>query len=115
MKLRNTLKKLQLILQYVLSTIKNIGNLLIKAQIKALDYWKLNANTFPVLSIIAREYLAITATSAPSERIFSIAANIITKNRNRLAKDTFKMIILLKNWGVIKDNEEDLLESEEED
>ena len=76
---------------------------------------KLNTNTYPILSILARKYLAIPATSAPSERIFSQAASIITRNRNRLTKDTFKMIMLLKNWGIIKSIEEETIESEEDD
>ncbi|XP_065318862.1 uncharacterized protein LOC135926857 [Gordionus sp. m RMFG-2023] len=36
-----------------------------------LDWWKLNKNRYPVLSNIARDYLAIQATSSSSERAFS--------------------------------------------
>jgi hypothetical protein len=54
------------------------------------------------LSLIAKKYLQIPATSAPSERFFSNGALIINKLRNRLNKDTFEKSICLKNWGVIK-------------
>jgi hypothetical protein len=47
--------------------------------------------------MLARQYLAISATSTSSQRIFSQASDIITKKRNKLSKDTFKMIMLLKN------------------
>ena len=49
---------------------------------------------------MARRYLAIPATSASIERIFSISSNIITKSRNRLEPDTVKQIVLLKSWKI---------------
>ena len=63
-----------------------------------LDYWKLNSNRFPILSILARRYLAIPATSTSIESTFSIGNNIITKSRNRLSFTTIKELILLKSW-----------------
>ena len=47
-------------------------------------YWKNNSFKFPILSILARRYLAIPATSASIESTFNIAGNIITKARNSL-------------------------------
>jgi hypothetical protein len=35
----------------------------------ALAWWKRNDSKYPLLATLAREYLAITATLAPSERI----------------------------------------------
>jgi len=52
---------------------------------------------FPTLAILARRYLAIPASSAPSESIFSIAGDIITKKRNRLSDESFRLILVLKN------------------
>jgi hypothetical protein len=66
------------------------------------------------MSILARQYLAISATSASSERIFSQASNIITKKRNKLSKDTFKMIMCLKNWNIMKDSEEELIDEKDQ-
>jgi len=59
------------------------------------------------LSLIARKYLQIPATSAPSERYFSLSALIIHKLRNRLSKDMFLYIIALKSWGVFREEEEE--------
>jgi hypothetical protein len=39
---------------------------------------------FGILARLARKYLAVQATSAPSEQVFSLAGHIITKLRNRL-------------------------------
>ena len=71
-----------------------------------MDYWRLNASKYSDLSLIARKYLGIPASSASSERFFSQGALIISKIRNRLNKDTFEKIICLKSWGVFKDKKE---------
>ncbi len=62
------------------------------------------------MSILARQYFAISTTFASSKRIFFQASNIITKKRNKLLKDTFKMIMCLKNWNIMKDSEEELID-----
>ena len=84
-----------------------------------LEYWKLHALKYPVLSFMARRYLAIPATSASIERIFSISSNIITKSRNRLEPETVRQIVLLKSWKLkdLKELEDNFRNSgvEEED
>jgi hypothetical protein len=45
-------------------------------------YWKAKQYDFPILAAMARDYLAIPATSAPSECVFSTGGDIITKKRN---------------------------------
>jgi len=49
---------------------------------------------------MARRFLAIPATSAPIERVFSIGGNIIIKSRNRLSLETVKKSVLLKSWSI---------------
>ena len=74
----------------------------------ALDYWKVKQDVYPILSILARRYFAIPATSASVESTFSIARNIISYQRNRLLLLNAKKLMLLKSWGV---NGEELEES----
>ena len=80
---------------------------------KPLEYWKANETRFPVLSLVARKYLGIPASSAASERFFSQGALINTKLRNRLTKPTFEKIICLKSWGIFRNEEEEVKEKEE--
>lgn len=77
-----------------------------------LDYWKQNAYRFPILSLLARRYLAIPATSAPIERVFSVSNNIITKSRNRLLPSTVKQLLLLKYWKLEDFKRLDTIEDE---
>ena len=60
-----------------------------------LDWWKTNSVHFPALSKVARMILAIPATSAPSERLFSHAGLTITKDRARLPPDVASDLIFL--------------------
>ncbi|CAN0245584.1 unnamed protein product, partial [Discosporangium mesarthrocarpum] len=48
----------------------------------ALVWWTKNQHGFPYLARLAVTHLAIPATSATSERVFSTAGNTVTKKRN---------------------------------
>ena len=53
-----------------------------------LIWWKRNVKRYPALSCLAQKYLAISATSVPSERAFSCAGNIVNKKQSCLLPDT---------------------------
>jgi hypothetical protein len=46
-----------------------------------LDWWRVHKDDFPHLANLSIKYLAIPATSAPSERVFSTAGLTIAKDR----------------------------------
>ena len=60
-----------------------------------LVWWKRNEDTFPLLSICARKYLCIAATSVPSERVFSVSGGIVNPKRNRMTSDNVDMMTFL--------------------
>jgi hypothetical protein len=60
-----------------------------------LVYWDERKCVFPKLYIIARRYLIIPSTSAASERIFSLAGNIISSKRTKLSASHINMLIFL--------------------
>jgi len=70
-----------------------------------LDYWKPVSTRFSVLSLMARRFLAIPATSALVKRVFSISGNIVSKSCNRIAPETIKRMVLLKNWNIKESRE----------
>ena len=58
---------------------------------------------------IARDFLAIPATSAPSERVFSLTDNLISKKRTSITSENVRYVLCLRSWGVLvepKDKEE---------
>ena len=52
-----------------------------------LSWWKLSHHKFKNLESLAVKYLAIPATSAPSERIWSRAERVLTVKRNRMSEE----------------------------
>jgi hypothetical protein len=63
-----------------------------------LEWWKRHADAYPCLARIARDYLAIPATSAPAERVFSGGADLIAEKRGSLSEDTIRACMCLKSW-----------------
>eukprot|EP01022_Parablepharisma_sp_SALTPOND_P022689 TRINITY_DN4625_c1_g1_i11.p3 TRINITY_DN4625_c1_g1~~TRINITY_DN4625_c1_g1_i11.p3 ORF type:complete len:218 (+),score=36.66 TRINITY_DN4625_c1_g1_i11:1719-2372(+) len=62
----------------------------------ALDWWKRNAKDYPKLSAIAHDYLSIPASSAPVERLFSMAGDIVTKKRSKLDPEIIDSLLVIK-------------------
>lgn len=63
-----------------------------------ITWWKNHETIFPFLSKMTRDVLATSATSVPSERVFSRAALIIRKHRNRLNADSIRSLVCLNSW-----------------
>jgi hypothetical protein len=63
-----------------------------------LAWWKAHQATYPVLSQMAFDVLAIPAMSAEVERLFSSAGLVITKRRARTLPDLAEEAQLLKAW-----------------
>ena len=64
-----------------------------------LAFYKNNFCKFPVLSKVVKMLFSITASSTPSEELFSSAGEIITKRRNRLKPGLGEKCVLL-NQGM---------------
>ena len=60
-----------------------------------LGWWSRHQFAYPTLARLAKKYLAIPASSAASERVFSSAGNFVTKKRNRLGYDTVDALVFL--------------------
>lgn len=72
--------------------------------IDPLKWWKTHTPSFPTLSVIARKYLCIPATSAPSERVFSVAGLTISKQRSKLSSENASCLIFLRdNWDIYEE------------
>ncbi|KNE98997.1 hypothetical protein PSTG_07648 [Puccinia striiformis f. sp. tritici PST-78] len=63
-----------------------------------LLYWKANSEHLPSLASMARTYLAVPASSAPSERAASAGRHIQDYTRSRMCVVTLKALICLNNW-----------------
>ena len=63
-----------------------------------LLWWKEREALYKYLSVLAKKFLCITATSVPSERLFSAAGNLVAEKRSRLTSENIdKLIFLYEN------------------
>lgn len=58
-------------------------------------WWTVNKDTFPNLYAAARKFLAIPATSASSERLFSKAGSVVTSRRGSLSSAHVERLVFL--------------------
>ena len=63
-----------------------------------MSWWKAQEANSPVLAAMARDFFAVPATSASSERAFSLARHVVTEFRSSLAPETVRAILCLKSW-----------------
>lgn len=65
-----------------------------------LAWWRRSQDPYPGLAAAARRYFAIPATSAPVERLFSVAGYVMSDRRCRMSPQTFEMLVGLRRiWG----------------
>ncbi|CAI7919613.1 unnamed protein product, partial [Closterium sp. NIES-54] len=69
----------------------------VRCDVTALEYWR-SATNMQTLRRMARDYLAIPATSASSERVFSLGRNLISWKRHRLASQRTRAVMILRSW-----------------
>ena len=62
-----------------------------------MERWKMHNSQFPTIAILARKYLAIPASSAPSERVFSRAKLIQERQRWNLLPQWLEASIMIKH------------------
>ncbi|XP_078430675.1 putative transcriptional regulator tpeD [Wolffia australiana] len=78
-----------------------------------LCWWKdVGTRYFPNLTKIASQFLAVSPTSAPVERLFSIGRGITTYRTGRLDADSIETLMMLHAW--FRRAEQHLFDSEDD-
>lgn len=67
------------------------------------EWWRERAAAYPLLSVVARKWLAVPASSAASERMFSSAGLTVSKKRTSLKKERVSTLVFLKTaWPALE-------------
>ena len=61
-----------------------------------MTWWKQKEPLFPRVARLARKFLALPASSAPSERIFSKMNAVVDKRRASLDPDRVERLVFIK-------------------
>ena len=62
-----------------------------------LGFWKDHADTYPKLAVLAMKHLAVPASSASVERLFSIAGKVFRPNRYNISDKIFETLMFLSS------------------
>lgn len=68
------------------------------SEIDPLGWWKINEKRFPNVAILARDVLAIQASSVSSESTFSTSGNLVSDARSRLSDEVITAVMCLREW-----------------
>ena len=69
----------------------------------ALKWWRAEAPNYPNLARLTRRVLCVPATSAPSERLFSVAGLTVSKKRSRLSDNAVTLLVFLRSaWKAVE-------------
>lgn len=63
-----------------------------------LGWWKANGAQYPILQMIARDFLAIPISTVASESSFSTGGRVLTPHRSKLRPDTLEALMCLQDW-----------------
>ena len=75
----------------------------IAATANPLAWWKRRAGAHPLLAVVARKWLAVPASSAASERLFSKAGLTVTDKRTRLGTEMVGTLVFLNSaWPLLE-------------
>ena len=62
-------------------------------KVDVLKWWAENEINFPALSVMARQYLGVPATSASAERLFSLAGRAFDDMRQNMKEEMLEMLM----------------------
>jgi hypothetical protein len=69
-----------------------------KGDTNILLFWKIRHHRYPLLSIMAKTYLAIPATCTPSEEVFTAGGSVIRYQYPSLNPEKIEKLICVKEW-----------------
>ncbi|CAN1338835.1 Zinc finger BED domain-containing protein RICESLEEPER 2 [Linum perenne] len=64
----------------------------------ALDWWKLNSHRYPILSLMARDVLAVPISTVSTEFAFSTAWRVLDAFRSSLTPRIVEALICTQDW-----------------
>ncbi|CAL4924285.1 unnamed protein product [Urochloa decumbens] len=63
-----------------------------------LNWWTVYSPVYPTLARIARDVLAVPASTVASETVFNTGERVIGDSHSRLSTETVESLICLRNW-----------------
>ena len=75
-----------------------IPNLIAGSEYDVLSFWRFNSAKYPVLSVLARDVLAMQVSSVASESVFSTSGRILDPSRRCLTHFMIEVLMCTEQW-----------------
>ena len=75
-----------------------IPNLIGGSEYDVLSFWRFNSAKYPVLSVLARDVLAMQVSSVASESAFSTSGRILDPSRSCLTHFMIEVLMCTEQW-----------------
>ena len=83
--------------------------IIVSPHVNSLNWWRENMYRFPHIAVLARKWLCVTATSTPSERVFSDCGLGLTAQRSRLKGYILRdQVMIRRNTGCVNITHNDI-------
>lgn len=69
----------------------------VSEEINPFNWWAMNMTRYPNVSFVARQYLAVPATSVASERVFSKCGLVCSDRRSALKPQHVEQLVVLSH------------------
>ena len=87
----------------------DLGAIKVPSDVIPMDWWKVHKHQFPRIAKLARKWLCVTATSTPSERVFSDCGLALTAKRSRLKGNVLRdQVMIRRNARYLSITEDDI-------
>jgi hypothetical protein len=80
-----------------------------------LSWWQRHNESFPILSILARDIMTVPVSTISSESTFSLASRVLKERRRRLTTDMVEVLSCIKDWELADQHKQHTVEKETKD
>jgi hypothetical protein len=80
-----------------------------------LSWWQRHNQTYPILSILARDIMTDPVSTISSESTFSLASRVLEERRRRLTTDMVEVLSCIKDWELADQHKQHTVEKETKD
>jgi hypothetical protein len=82
------------------------------ADFNILNWWQRHKLTYPILALLAKDVLTVSASTISSESTFSLAGRVLEERRRRLTTDMVEVLSCIKDWELVDKHMQNTIEKE---
>jgi hypothetical protein len=82
------------------------------ADFNILNWWQRHKLTYPILALLAKDVLTVSASTISSESTFSLAGRVLEERRRRLTTNMVEVLSCIKDWELADKHMQNTIEND---